>query len=587
MATLALSATSTASASATVPTTGVNRYPLFDKDLDTMLSVQTKPLIIKTKNGKMAVLLVHKPDPTAYSMGASQVGCWACGHRVSKLHNLEGENGQVLFPPEAIVKFSPEHLYFERYSNISSMARTTCKGPIVGLMVVRGPSIGDYSRTQGADGAGVPYSHWYLPLTEEYQSDAGITAEYATLVESAVSRYVADDHINTNGQFDRLIRRLIVQGTVSLDLMETCLNKVAYGKTFLPAVAWLHNILDDLSTNGLVYEHMSPTQRWVFLTKHLLNAGISKDYHGAVCPLFQTATGNIIELLESAKDEEAMMKMCEERLSPENYQRRTADASAGQIGIAIKELGDFRNEVVPIADLLHIVPETVSCCGSASMCTGAGAPVGGATASSMDGFRAQQQKLVVPDTRSFAVRSGADALTSRIERTTTVRELVALGREAPLDIEIRCASSTNPAYIASTTLDKSKLIPEARKHLWAFLNDYSPYRIGLRSMWAPVSHIVPMYEYTGTYKSALFVTPGANLTGVAGATNCCFPVFLEGSIKRVCGPAFEGLNKTTKVVVPSVPHAVGLGTTAAFPDGRLYCPIEIRVNGISITLTHL
>lgn len=586
MATLALSAASSATASATVPATGVNRYPLFDEDLDARLTVQTKPFVLNTKNGKMAVLLVHKPDPTAYSMGESQVGCWACGHRVSKLHNLEGESGQVLFPPEAMAKFSPEHRYFELYSNISSMAQATCKGPIVGLMVVRGSSVGDYSRTQGADGAGTPYSHWYLPLTEEYQSDAGITAEYADLVERAVSRYVADDHLNTNGQFDRLIRRLIIQGTVSLDLMETCLNKVTYGKTFLPAVAWLHNILDHLAAKGLVYDHMSPTQRWVFLTKHLLKAGISKDYYGAGCPLFQTATGNIIELLESAKDEKAMMAMCEERLSPANYQRRTADASAGQIGIAINELGDFYNEVISIADLPHIVPEIVSHCGAASMYTGAGAPAGGVAASSMDGFRAQQAKLVVSDTRSFAVRSGADALTLRISRTTTIREFVALGRDAPLDVEIRCALM-KPAYIASTTLDKSKMIDAAQKHVWAFMNSHSPITVGLRSMWTRVSHTVPMYEYTGTYKSTLFVTPGANLTGVAGVANCCFPEFLVGSIRRVCGPAFEGLNKTTKVVVPSVPHVVGLGTTAVDASGKLYTPVELRVNGIIITLTHL
>jgi hypothetical protein len=144
-----------------------------------------------------------------------------------------------------------------------------------------------------------------------------------------------------------------------------------------------------------------------------------------------------------------------------------------------------------------------------------------------------------------------------------------------------------PAYIASTTLDKSKLIDAAQRHLWAFMNSYTPATVGLRSMWTWVSHTVPMYEYTGTYKSTLFVTPGANLTGVAGADNCCFPEFLEGSIRRVCGPAFEGLNKTTKVVVPSVPHVVGLGITAIDDAGKLYTPVELRVNGIRITLTHL
>jgi len=204
----------------------------------------------------------------------------------------------------------------------------------------------------------------------------------------------------------------------------------------------------------------------------------------------------------------------------------------------------------------------------------------------MAGFRAQQAKLTTPDMSSFAARCGADSLTSRIKSLTRVRDFVALAREHPdITVEIRCGSNV-PLFLATTTLQKSKLQPAAQKHLWSFMNGRGPKSVELTGLYAPVSHTVPMYEYAGECQSVLFVTPDASLRKTS-PVNCCLPEFLDTTIRRVCGPAFEGLNKTTSLLIPSEPHVVGLGTSKKDPTGRLYSSVELRINGNSVTLSYL
>jgi len=214
--------------------------------------------------------------------------------------------------------------------------------------------------------------------------------------------------------------------------------------------------------------------------------------------------------------------------------------------------------------------------------------VAGGAGSSMVGFRAQQAKLVAPDTRSFAVRSGVDALAARIRGITKVSQFLELAREHPeLIVEMNVTGHT-PVYIASTTLDADKLAPCAKRFLWAYMNNQLPATVGVRSTWVPVSHTVPMFVCTGTHKNILWVTPAASMTGVK--SQCCFPAFLDTSVQRVCGPAFEGLNKTTQVVVPPAPHVVGFGTSATKVDKTgdvLYSPVTLRINSTQVTLTHL
>lgn len=541
----------------------------FDRELEIVLKFPVKPFILKTKkNGNISVILVHEPNQGAYKLGKSQYDCNTCGDRVRRFHNISGQDGQLLFPVEVLKNFPTMHVCHK----ISEMTKNTCKGPIQKMTVLQGDSVYLLPRYVGHDDAKKPYSHWYLPLSAEYQSDLSVTANFAELCEKAFHRYII------SGLFSNLLSRLNSQGVTSLNLMEICLKKVNYGDRFLPAVGWLKSILDDIKTRGFVYDHLSHAQKLIFQAQHLLNAGITKDgvSQDAVCLLFQTATGNIVDLLESANSEKEMMRMCEERLSPEKYQRRTTDASEGQISMAIKQLGDFKNRVMLISELLEIIPETIVHHDSTDQ-----------VISSMDGFHAQLKKLNEKvQHKSFSDRCNSDSLSIQIKKLTTVTEFVALTREHPeISVEIEC-SKKSVVYLAVTTLDMEKLQPATKRHLWAFMNSKRPYHIGLNEEYTRVGHTVPMYEYTYPYKNVLFVTPDAKMTFT---DNCCFPEFLDTSIRRICGTAFEGLNKTMPLSIPSKPEplVLGLGISASTEGNRLMNPVNLLINGIKVLLTHI
>jgi ferredoxin len=131
----------------------------------------------------------------------------------------------------------------------------------------------------------------------------------------------------------RLIDRLVIQGISSCQVFESILQRIPYGNTFLHSLRWGMSILKDLETQTKSLDKMSPKDRFVFYMNHLFKAGFSPESNGAVCLPCQTLF-QIVDLLEDAHDEHAMMVLCNERLSPLNYQRRTDEASAGQIASA-------------------------------------------------------------------------------------------------------------------------------------------------------------------------------------------------------------------------------------------------------------
>ena len=61
----------------------------------------------------------------------------------------------------------------------------------------------------------------------------------------------------------------------------------------------------------------------------------------AVITFYHQFNDNILDLLESAKDEYSMKTMVEMRLNPNYYQQKTAAPKAGAVAMAAKELGQF------------------------------------------------------------------------------------------------------------------------------------------------------------------------------------------------------------------------------------------------------
>jgi len=533
-----------------------------------------KPLIVQDINDKqLSFLFQHEVTTSgrkkAFHMMKDQDHCNTCSERFRSLHAVSDLSGSIF---SCFDNISSEYIHHKNYSQIADFSKSNCKKPICGLILLQNPTVMGYEEEVGG-------FHHITRLVNPSDITTCDDSTRIALIVDCIPRYL------TSGLFERLVLRLVPQGKDSLNLMKTCLDKAPYGNKFIPAVNWCEAILNDLETHSKKWEHFSPKEKISFAIYHIIRAGLAKDSAGSVAMLFQTAYNNIIGLLEDAKSESAMTNLCAERLDPSNYQRRTVDATPGQIANAIKHLGDFTNSIMNEAQAKELIPEMVF--HGQSLTTEQDSESASLTSptlptSSMTGFKAQLDKIQKPEVpTSFASRCGKSSIDVEIKNIKTLRDFVDLTRKNP-DLKVEISGTSSVAYVASTTLDKDKI---AHRHLWGFMNGFPASSFGLSNSWTEVSHTIPMYEYITGYKSVIFVTPAINK--MSNFRNCCFPEFLTPEFRRACGSAFEGLNSTTKIAIPDGQLMAGFGTSIKDNAGKLHSPVNLRVNGICITLQTL
>lgn len=521
------------------------------------------PLIVKDIDGSTLSFLFQHDVPIgsrtiAYRKMKLLDNCHTCADRFGQTHAISDLDQSIW---DCFSEVDPHYIHCTDYKKLAVFAASSCDSSITDLILLDQDFLFGHTVMVGG------WHHITRLVTSDHQTVKNSTR--TQLILDAIPRYV------TSGLFNRFLTKLIPQGTVSLNLMKTCLNKAAYGHTFIPAVNWCTSVLADLATHTKKWDHFSPKEKISFALHHIIRAGLSKDFNGSVAMLFQTASGNIIGLLEDAKSESAMTMMCEERLSPQNYQRRTADASSGQIFNAIKYLGDFKNTIMTDIRAKELIPEIV--------CHGQEIADQSDNTSSMTGFAVQLEKTKVSKaTSSFANRCGKSSIDVEITDIKTVRDFVKFTRVYPeIKVEVS-VSSGEVAYVAETTLDNEKI---NHRHLWGFMNGRSNSEFGLTGQWTTVSHTIPMYEYISGHKCVLFVTPAIKST--SNFSNCCIPIFLTSQYNRICGAAFEGLNRTTKISVPTGLLMAGIGSSVVDTYNKLHSPINLRIGGIQVTLSTL
>jgi len=142
-------------------------------------------------------------------------------------------------------------------------------------------------------------------------------------------------------------------------------------------------------------------------------------------------------------------------------------------------------------------------------------------------------------------------------------------------------------YVAHTTLSAEKrCVP----YLWAFHGDSKENSESNKKVfpfggqWTEIAVIIPQYE-TLVQQNALFLLRGVDHVP-ADTLNCCFPSFLNVAVRRVCGPAFEKLNKKIRLPVPTKEPAIGRGTSVR-AGNKLIFPVRVLVEGKEIMLTTL
>lgn len=480
-------------------------------------------------------------------------GCRRCGYFTEMASILSDQNGPIFLTSDVMNHIETD-IHREAYKLAHEEIKQSCQQPINGIRVLNQ----DYLFGYTSHDLEKKFPHFHVKIPKEYKLDSSIDE---ALIQSAFNRYIYQ------GQMKRSVDRLLIQGKASCEILEKILGDVHYGNTFLPALRWAMKIVDDIGSRSL--DRMSEKDQYLFLFKHLLDQKLSKDiYSGAVSFSCQTLN-QLVDLMECAKSEEAMKKLVEDRLSPLNYQRPTADPSSGNVEEAMRLLGDFSIKVAPISAHQDVVSIGVRKSDEFS---------------ALKGFEALKLSA---DTRkkpeTFADRCGGSKA-AKIKAITTIEQLMLFCQENPdACVQIHTAGQCT-MYYAETTLGQDKLcVP----FTWAFQLGDSPSKWKIGQI-ATVTHIIPGYRKLRRTKwqNVLFVVEGAEMSPDTKVNT--FPEFLSSEYNRTCGKAYEALKNTMKLGIPTdEPLAFGIGTSSSDEHGRLYSNISLIVDGIDVTISKI
>lgn len=527
----------------------------FDKLAVATANRQLSPYTTEYQGKPVHFLITHERSNNSYKAANAihnTFGCQRCRCFTEMASRYTDQKGQIFLTSDVMHHIDSD-IHREAYKFAHEEIKQSCQQPIDGIYVLNERNLFGYKSHDSEKG----FPHFYVNIPEESRTDSSIDI---ALIQSAFNRYIYQ------GQLRRVVDRLLIQGRASCEILEKILGDVHYGNTFLPALRWAMKIIDDLGSQSL--DRMSTKDQYLFLFKHLLDQKLSKDlYSGAVSFSCQTLA-QLVELMECAKSEEAMRKLTEDRLSPLNYQRPTADPSSGNVEEAMRLLGDFSITVAPISahDAISVGVQKSD------------------EFSALKGFEALKLSA---DTRkkpeTFADRCGGSKA-AKTKAITTMEQLMLYCQENPeACVQIHTAGQCT-LYYAETTLGKDKLcVP----FTWAFQLGDSPSKWKIGQI-ATVTHIIPGYRKLRRTKwqNILFVVEGAEMSPDTKVNT--FPEFLSSEYNRTCGKAYEALKNTMKLSIPTdEPLAFGVGTSASDEHGRLCSNIKLIVDGIDVTITKI
>ena len=378
-----------------------------------------------------------------------------------------------------------------------------------------------------------PFYHWTVPISETTRSTAD--AQTISMCHKAIRRYIVQ-----NNSVHRIIIKLIAQGMDSLTLMSDIMKKSMYGDKLLNAVTWCMRVLTHINELSHPFSAHTEVEQMNMCIQFLLWTHISKDFScTVVSTVIQQTKDNILDLLEHAHNEKALLTMLNDRFNPLNYQRRdtTKELSAKYIENFATIFNEFENTVMTVEDIKKL--ESVIPTGTKSL--------------------------------NFADRCSIDA--AKIKKIQTIEQLVAYLRENPNSIVEIKGDSCSKMYLANTDLPD---IFRKVKHFWAFIAGKERF-----DKWTQVTHVYAMYEQILNYCNVFFHIAGMKID-IKG--NCCFPELLSSEYTRAYGQAFERINTTTPITIPSGNVAYGVGTSGTNRDTKFATPILLRLNGIEITI---
>jgi hypothetical protein len=505
-----------------------------------------------------AFSLVTPRNIAVYHCGEAVYRCRTCGDRLREFARMVTASG-------APFQFSADANVDQHFMKLATDIAHIQGPPTTSgleIMIHYGDKLCDYDPQSGTNtDLGVPFYHWTVPIDPSTRTT--ISRTDGALIEQAVHRYILGDRF-IQRQVEELLSVGIETRRADLKLMSEIMKKATYGDKMLGSIRLAEKVLDYMAALDRPFSSFSPMEQIVHCVQFLVFSPIHRELYSAVATLWHQISGNLLDLLKTANDEKAMLAMLEERFSPNNYQRRTADPSAGAVQIAMDQLGEFTNTVMT-KDQLETHPAVVT--------------IKPRVASSMSAFDKMLEQGTKPKSFSQRCAPGDADSAAEIQAIKTIADLVAFLRAHPTTkVEVK-ADGITPIYIASTTLAADRLkVP----HIWSFMNSHA-YASSMG--WQEVTHILPMYEYITGHCNVFFrmaSSPPYKITG-----NCCFPEFLEPAYSRTCGAAFERLNTTMPITVPSGEIAYGVGESGKNRDFDLNRTLSFRLTGKEITISRM
>jgi len=531
--------------------TTITNIDNFQKIIDANASHTLCPYVIHIKGRRLTGLFIHNSSACKKVARVTTLlhNCRCCASRIKRLFNMSDMNGAITLPT-SIMSHVGNDINASHYEEIHTISQEACGLGVSGFVFLQDENLLKYQPIEGG------FDHIHMKISKENQCDASFTPEEYILFNGAINRYIIQ------GQMKRLVDRLVEQGYESVLILENCLEKVTYGHTFLMSIRWAKTFFQELATYPQTLKQMNPKVLFMFFMKNLLEGTLGPDlYSGAVC--FELATlDQLLGCLEVAKNEKAIMAMCEDRLNPLKYQRPTAPPSVGKINVAKSLLGDFTVSVAAVSDHPNAVP--------------VGRIISPST-SAMSGYDALTTATTKPKS-TFASRCAYEPSVTNIK---TVKNLVDYVKKFP-GIKVQIKTTHSPMYLANTTLDQKFLcVP----FMWAFCV-ISPTSWGM-STWGNITDIIPTWEtLPKSHKNVLFVIE--NVTMPSNTVVCTIPSFLSSEYIRTCRVTFEALMGTMKLIIPENTRlACGIGANVKNENNYLQSPITIKIGGKEIVISKL
>ena len=118
----------------------------------------------------------------------------------------------------------------------------------------------------------------------------------------------------------------------SCNILTELLNKATYAKNQIPAIKWFIDLLNKAAVIRDQWDWIPFNERLAILADVICKSSITEgDSGSAHIGFFHTINGFILDIIENGKSPEGVVKMLEERNSPDKYRRKTGEAKEGHI----------------------------------------------------------------------------------------------------------------------------------------------------------------------------------------------------------------------------------------------------------------